>query len=694
MVVAYHYWPHRMPGGFTGVDVFFVLSGYLITGNMLREVASSGSLSLRRFWANRVRRILPASLLAIAVTVLASLALLPPSWWDRLREAGLAATFYFENWSLSWQSVDYLAAAEPDTPFQHFWSLAVEEQFYLIWPLIVALAAVLIRRRTQSSAAAKPGWGFRRCLGVVFALLALASFAWSTKGALANDPTAYFITPTRLWQLAVGGVLALWPARCRLASWLKTTLAVLGLVLAGASAWLINGHTPFPGPAALLPTAAAAAIILAGPWEPVGQASLTAITQTTNRLERVLRCCLSWRPVQWVGDLSYSIYLWHFPPLAIFGALRGRPPGGGEVFALIGLSMLLAVLSYYLVEQPIRLSVGLRKRPGLTLLTAAGAMALATTVCLVPSWSLDHLRRLWTGPVPTTGFGSPFGAPALADHLDDPSLLDPAMAITPSVFGKVPSARMPGKKAADCLSQMPQGSTEQTCRFTASGQTATGKVMLVGDSIAAQYIPAVLDIAERRNWEVVTRLKSGCAFSTENSYPYTEEPHNTDCLTYSSNTLALILQEQPALVITSASAKPTYAGAESGELAGVTGFVEAWQPITQANIPLLVIRPIPRAGAVRDCLSEHIDKPLLCTFSPQQELLTNNQAIFDRAGELVPAARQVDLNDQLCGPERCYPVIGNVMVWRDEQHLTVEYARSLDQRLDQEVTALVGSLPG
>ena len=258
-VVLYHLWPQRLPGGFVGVDVFFVISGYLITGHLLREQARSGRIALGAFWARRAKRLLPGAFLTIAATGAAVLALVPSTLWGQYGRELIASTVYVQNWQLASDSVDYLASDNQPSPFQHFWSLSVEEQFYIALPLLLVLLAALLRRTGRHA----PVTTARVLLGAVVVL----SFAWCVVETRTAPGIAYFSTATRAWEFALGGLASTLtlsrPVTAR-ASAIRTLGAWLGVAGLVGSLWVITPSTPFPGAAALLPVVSAALVVSFG----------------------------------------------------------------------------------------------------------------------------------------------------------------------------------------------------------------------------------------------------------------------------------------------------------------------------------------------------------------------------------------------------------------------------------------------
>ncbi len=297
-VLAYHLWPGAVSGGYVGVDVFLVISGYLITAHLLRD-PPTGWREVGRFWGRRMRRLLPASALVLVVSVAAAAVVLPASQLARTGVEAVASALYVQNWSLAATATDYLASESAATAFRHYWSLSVEEQFYLVWPLLIG-AAVLLGR----------WWRRAGALAVVVLAVLGGSLAWSVHLTAVDPAAAYYVTTTRMWELALGGAVALLGARfpdVRVPDRVAGPLALAGLAAIGAAVVGFSATTPFPGATALLPTAGTAAVIVAYP----------GARSSAGRL-------LGLRPAQVLGDVSYSTYLWHWPLIVLVPFAVGR----------------------------------------------------------------------------------------------------------------------------------------------------------------------------------------------------------------------------------------------------------------------------------------------------------------------------------------------------------------------------------
>ena len=366
-VVLFHAGVPGIAGGYVGVDVFFVISGFLITSLMLREVAATGRLSLARFYGRRARRILPASALVLIVTTLAGY-----HWLGFLRGGEVAAdatwaALFAANLRFAGQGVDYLASQAAPSPMQHFWSLAVEEQFYFVWPAALVVLLWCGRRRA-----------LHICLGVAVG----ASFALSA--AQSGGTWSYFSPLTRAWELGAGCLLALAAGRLgRIPDRLATPMAGVGLALIAVAAFTFDDTTMFPGYAAALPVLGAV-LVLAGRGDGV----------------------LGRAPLQWLGRLSYSLYLWHWPVLVIAAQAYGGTPPPPARALLVLLSVALAAVTYVCLEDPIRRSGRLKRSH---LLTLAVAILLIAAPVAVARW------MTFTSPSAGAGDGAEYqprlGAP-------------------------------------------------------------------------------------------------------------------------------------------------------------------------------------------------------------------------------------------------------------------------------------------
>ena len=533
LVVAYHLWPDGVTGGFVGVDVFFVISGFLITAHLLHH-PPEGWRDLLEFWGRRIRRILPAAFLVLAVTAVASRLVAPETRWAANAGEIIASGLYVQNWVLASNSTDYLAAGDAPTPVQHYWSLAIEEQFYLLWPILLLGAFWLVRR---VSLAPTP------VVRLAMLSVVCASLAVSVLATQAEPASAYFITPTRVWELALGGCIATLPA---LGSSPRVDRARDGIAWVGIAMVLVAGATftaatPFPGVAALLPVNGAALVIIAAA---AGRTSPT----------RLLRL----RPIQHIGDTSYSIYLWHWPLIALWPFAVGAITPIGAV-AIVGATVGLATITKVCVEDPFRFAPSLRPLVptfrfavvGMLVVSMLGsaqlveaqmrldaAVASSTEVASGPSddWG-DELQAEFddelangsaASPLPTstaTTTGSTLAPDAIAPAESTSASPAPrriscrgAAAIVHG-FSLCPQERdsrmVPDPLVArsdwsdayrDGCWIYPPFTARTTCHY---GQGKV-RIALVGNSHAGQWLPTLEVLAKRNGWSITTFLASRC----------------------------------------------------------------------------------------------------------------------------------------------------------------------------------------
>src|SRR5215210_2510578 len=461
VVVLNHAGVPFLGGGYIGVDVFFVLSGFLITGLLLSQAERDGRVRLADFYVRRARRILPAAVLTLVVTIVAAHQLLN---FVRAREAvndSLWAAFFAANVHFARVGSDYFAQGEPPSPVQHFWTLAVEEQFYLVWPVALSLLLFV-------------GFLRRRALLVV-ALAGLASLAWSIHATAAEQAGAYFSTAARAWELALGAGLAMAAPRLR---HVPPALGWVGLACILASAVAYSSATAFPGYAALLPTVGAALVIAAG----IGR------TGAAGRL-------LSLSPFRYVGDRSYALYLWHWPVLVLGAGYAGHDLSTATRLALLAGAFLLSILSYALVENPIR-HMRWRPQTGALLWPASAAVIVAVAMPILGSLNTTATRI------------SNASAAVRPDALVKPATVarsswKPLPAVAAAVAAARRGADLPWPLTPS-VSQLrqdfysfPRGcvarrdeTSSRVCRL--GGDEAAKTIVVIGDSHAQMWMPTIL----------------------------------------------------------------------------------------------------------------------------------------------------------------------------------------------------------
>lgn len=629
LVFLFHLWPSGVSGGYVGVDVFFVISGYLITLGLVREIETRGSVSLLAFYVRRARRILPAATLVLLVIALL-VPLLPVTRWEDTARGIAASALYVENWLLVRQAVDYFAATGMPTPVQHYWSLSVEEQFYLGWPVLLLVGAVLFRTARSRRA------GLVVLMGSVLA----ASFAASVLVTGSDPARAYYVTHTRVWELALGGMLALLgPVALR--GTMAALAGTLGVVAILAAGFAFSSATPFPGAAALLPTLGTVLVILSGAASPRSPVAV-----------------LGWRPLQYLGDRSYSLYLWHWPVI-VFVTARGDAIDPATGLWVIVAVLALSHLSYRFVEQPFRA----RGRVEAWLRPLALAFA-AIAACVVASGAI-HFLLVDRGTPEPIALGDPDypGPAALLSGLTVPT----GVPVRPSVARLArPGTGRPPTVALGCRQEW-AGAEPLSCTF---GDAASAvDVVLVGDSIAEHWTTALIQIVEARGWRLRTYIKASCPFAAT-TVLLQGRPYDS-CADWRDRVLAELHGDPPDVVVT---AQSRYILAprvgEPGTMTG--GLIAIWTRLQQLGTRIVPIAATPQfVLSPVECLAQ--DRA--SCGRPRAEALPESDAVREAAAAIDISL--VDMIDGLCGPSVCEPVVGNVLVWRDQVHLTTGYARLL-----------------
>lgn len=672
LVVGYHLHAAAVPGGFVGVDVFFVISGFLITAHLLARPPGSVR-DLGAFWGRRIRRLLPAALLVLVASLVATRLLAPETSWAATASDARAAALHVVNWALAGRAVDYLASDDAPTAVQHYWSLSVEEQFYLVWPLLVAGVVLLARRR---------GTGTRTALTVAFAVVTAASFAWSVHLTRVDPAAAYFVTSARVWELAAGGLVAACVADRRPGERraverppgaLRTLGAWAGLALIGVAAATYSAATPFPGHHAALPVAGAALLIACGaPREArLGPGRLLAL-----------------RPVQWLGDISYSVYLWHWPLVVITVAVTGHAIGPRTGAAVLVATLVLAAGTERLVERPFR-------APGLALRVrwtyAGGALAMSLVVALASLQLLEVQRR------------SDEAARQLAAALEDGGPCFGAAAVgrdcpEAPYESLVPSAAAAATDKAEaygdvgprnCWSVEPDFA-DVPCTFgDADGQVT---VALFGNSHAGQWLPALQALAELHGWRVETRLASRCA-STDVEQEFTEPEAGAACVAWVRRNAEALAETKPDLVVVSNRMQAQAVGLDDAASTAAyrDGYARVLGTIGGAGIPVLAIRDTPAPGrSIPDCVASEGDDYDACA-GPRASWLPDDPVVDVVAAADSPLLRLADLTDRFCGRTECRAVNGNVITYFDGHHITATYAHTLAPYLEPALLAALAA---
>lgn len=636
LVLLFHAGLPWTPGGFVGVDVFFVISGFLITGKLWRESQQPGGLNITKFYAWRIRRLLPAALVAVSVITLVGLLLSAPLDRSELAADGAASALSLANMRFI-GSVDYFAATASPSPFLHFWSLSVEEQFYLVWPALI----LLLTWR---------GGGLRRLIAALL-IGVVASFALSLWLTDASPARAFYLLPTRVWQLGVGGLLAL-------IGLVGTSQRAGGVAWVGLAAIVVSGAAltadlPYPGLAALLPTVGAVALLYGGA-APGGPMRL-----------------LTTAPLRLLGKISYSLYLWHWPLLVLPIMFLERPLTGAEVVVSIAAAIGVSWLSWRFVEQPLRYGDRSRRATSWSAIRVGVAGILTVTLFTQGLAAALPSSAVAVQPTPT-----PTGSPTASDApITLPADLAPSLA---SARDDEERLRGDGCLAFERVSAPPN------CVYGIKGSTIT--IALVGDSHASHWFPAFEAIALERGWRLLTFVKVSCSFTTLAQRNLALKRDYRECTAFNEAIVARITEVKPALtiVVNRRTFRPIADGITPALAGAAFGEMVARLPGATA---ILVDTPDPGRD-VPACLSKHPSDIRACLFT-QDDADNREIGVAERVAADVSGAQLIDLTSSFCSTWPCSPISGSLLIYRDEDHMTKTFSRSLAAPLSVEIEKLL-----
>ncbi|GAB3257439.1 acyltransferase family protein [Nocardioides dilutus] len=651
-------------GGFVGVDVFFVISGFLITGLLIGEAQRTHRISLLGFYARRAKRIIPAATLVLAVTAVASYFLLNGIAAVRLLKDSVWATFFAANIKFAQDETDYWAQDAATSPIQHYWSLAVEEQFYVVWPVVVLLLVRLFRRHGRD----------RRAIVVTIAAISLISFGYGVWLTGVEPLGAYFSTPARAWELGLGaGVAAALLRIGRLPGVLLAGASWLGLAMVAASALLFTDGTRVPGVAALLPVVGTALLLGGG---------VAAASWGPQRL-------LGVAPMRWVGDRSYSYYLWHWPALILVAAVW-RTLSGWSGLLVAGGALALADLSYRFVENPFRSATFFKPQlRGIALYPAS--VALLGVVL----WSAHHqIVSEQNDPNPaitTSNFGQEGGAEV--DFSDDPAVA----IVEASVLAAQNGQPIPYPLKPDALSLVetddPVAADLGGCEYFGIpdpmplcplGDPDGDKTMvLVGDSHMRHWIPALGKIAQQQGYRAYYFVLQGCTPALVQPVTPRKDAPDEDCVFFHEWTHDQIQELRPDLVVMSTDTQFEYVDddgrrtKDNKEIAGLIerGMVERIEATRPFAGRIVVIGDVPRLKFDPEVITERGATLADGLSDPQARSMQMRRAV--KAAVDATGVDYVDPKRWFCAYDKCPVVVGDYITHRDRGHMTLEYGRSL-----------------
>ncbi|MDH6279831.1 acyltransferase family protein [Prescottella agglutinans] len=644
LVVVYHVWFGRVSGG---VDIFLVLSGYFFIGSLLRSAESPAPLDPVPVVRRVTRRLMPALVVVLAAVAVFTVAYHPATSWFETAKQTTASLLFLQNWHLADSASDYLAADPSVSPLQHLWSISVQGQFYLAALVVVFGSAWLLRARGRS---------VRGPLTVLLAVLAVASLTYAATSDLPQT-WLYYDTNARMWELLVGGVLACVAPWLRVPRSARIALSVVGLAIVFGCGMLLDGRSEFPGPWALVPVGAALALIVAGSVE-TGSADGNPFTRA-----------LASRPLLRLGAIAYALYLWHWPILIVYLVLTSRTEAGlTGGLVVIALSLVLAELTTRLIETPIR-------RPSGTGRTRTALVAVASTLAVLlaagsVTWSgfIDRRTEEWAQHPDLDPQTHP-GAAALFAGADAPKVRE-----EPSRY--VAHADLPATTLEDCISQ-PGQTDPLTCTY--GDVDADRAIALIGGSHAEHWLPALDVLGHEHRFRVETYVKVGCPAVL----PPSPDAEIGECEEWTFGVVDALTESRPDFVF-STSTRPVPDG--PGDYTPDT-YTALWHELADRDLPVIGLRDTPwlESNGVQyraaDCLARHGGTADSCGIDRADVLSTVDPAQAATAD--LPTVQLLDLSDSVCRTDRCRVIEGNVLIYRDSNHLTATYVRTLTPELDR-----------
>ena len=671
-VLLFHAGVPGLAGGYVGVDVFFVVSGFLITSLLVSEKESSGSISLSSFYARRVRRLLPVSALVAISTLVASWIWLEPLRLRSVANDVLAVATFSSNFVFASRGADYLQSTLPPSPLQHYWSLAVEEQFYFVWPLLIAVLCI--------GASATSRVNVRARIALLSSVVAVVSFILCMRMMESSQPWAFFSPHTRAFELAIGALVAVMPMVTL--KWYRSLTAIAawcGLFGIIATVVLFDETTRFPGPWALAPVLATSVVLRGGnvtPWAPVGLLRLS--------------------PFQWLGSRSYSAYLWHWPILIVVAAAFNRELSVTDGLVCIAIALGLSEFSFRLIENPIRHNITLRGLRAVALATAIIAVVAGAGVIARNNPPAITVGPDATAPVVVGDTTIPEGVAATSTTLvptapNLPSRGKPVSAIVEAAsMTGLPGNLTPGLQNA--ISDMPiiyknnchagfSALRPKKCVF--GDETSSVVIGLYGDSHAAQWFPAFEKVAIKRKWKLITYTKRGCPPAEIPTFSSVLGKVYRECAPWRRNVLDQMVADGVQVVfvahferlLSAATRKPMWQKEWREGLQGTVTEIES------RGMKPVLMQDTPYPGQdIPTCLSRSYTNIQQCSPSiraayrdDMNEMLVD----FDRAGQQV-----LWVKDWFCISTSCPTVVGNVLVYRDDNHMTVTFASLIAPLLD------------
>lgn len=635
LVAVYHIWIGSVSGG---VDVFFIVSGYLITLSLISRIEREGRINFSENLLGLARRLLPLASTVILISAIMSIFLIPKAYWKQTITEMFSSMFYFQNWQLANDSVDYLAQNNEASPFQHFWALSVQGQFYITWPIIITVVSLLAKKVLK-----KP---LRKTLLAVLIIIFTASISYSIYITAVNQPWAYFDTFARAWEFSLGGILALVLPYISLHKMINLILGWLGLAIISFTGILLPVSSIFPGYAALLPTSGVILVIIA--------------SENSSRFG-VLNL-LGSKLFQYLGSISYGFYLWHWPLLIFYFAYFKTDKVtffAGTMILLI--SFVLSIVSIKYIEKPIR-EIDIKKSKKRLVKVI---VALITPIILVgASWSV-YIQLSLNGEY--TAEENP-GARAISHNIT----AVPGAELKPTMLQA--KEQLPEFYSNGCYTGGDSAAVTK-CSFGVTENPAY-TIALVGGSHSGHWFPALMAMSEELGLQIDVYNKDACRFSADDF----EGKLTEECMEWNKNVMEPLMENPPDLIFMTANNN-------SGDKVP-KGYIDKWKEF-EGITTVFAVRDNPQMKEDPTVCVE--EKSVEKCSVPREEVLSK-AVPWENTEGLPSNVIFADMSDYFCVDNTCPPVIGNVLVFRDTHHITTLYSETLTPALKEHIVEALKGL--
>ncbi|MBB5179894.1 peptidoglycan/LPS O-acetylase OafA/YrhL [Planomicrobium koreense] len=636
LVAIYHIWLNRVSGG---VDVFFVISGFLITTSIISTINRTGEFHFRPYVTKLLKRLLPSVFFILGIVLVLSWFLLPASILNKTIREVFASMFFFQNWQLAFSSTDYLDSSQMKSPVEHFWALSIQGQFYLIWFLVFTVVLFMLKKYKI----ANPKTLINTVLGILF----VSSFAYSIYMTAVNQPWAYFITMTRVWEFALGSLLCVNLSSMRINKYIAALIGWLGLIGLILTGIIFEVSELFPGYVAMWPMVCALFIVLSGTQD------------TAFSVKRLLGSPVLVK----LGGISFGIYLWHWVLLQFYRYNVQQTPSLIDGTVIIIVSIVISFFMTKYIEEPIRNSTNNRfsfKRLGI--LGSVNLLLIGSLVAgsYIKQNELDSKITEQNYP----------GALAAASPNDLP-VQEPIPAFA-EVFSDLPQAHLDGSNQGMKNSDLKIGEYGETENYDAT-------IALIGSSHSEHWLGAVLEAAKNNNYRVLNITRSGTRFSTG----YTDDDLKGKWV---NNVLEYLKDEDIDLILAQATASNTSNDKTQSHLVDQLQFVNA-----EYGIEVLAIRDVPRYDFN---VLESLETEGLEATAKKMNSIDNqkDESFWKQFEQENKSLHKIDFSEYFKVDGKFNPVIGNVVIYRDNRHLTNTYSESFGPVFEEKIQEILKDL--